>query len=265
MDEPGRVGGPLIRPLSYYLQSPSPQVHLPPPAEFASRGRFRVPSYNHNSTEKLLLEADLLFNELQASSSSSDPSSPISYHVPSATRLLTKTRDPLPNAAAAASEPVATTKTKARKPAEATVTSTAAAPTKRQRVEQRAEDERYERVEVSELEQASAGQIAELSRDSDSDSDKKKKKTKERKSRAAEKNTKKDEKEKAKGKRARRSADEARQEDEEEEEEQPKRRRRIRQTGDKKAGQARPTTSSDGRWKSTACCPLGVCGEIRVR
>jgi hypothetical protein len=73
MDEPGRVGGPLIRPLSYYLQSPSPQVHLQPPAEFASRGRFlhqpRVPSYNHNSTEKLLLEADLLFNELQSSSS----------------------------------------------------------------------------------------------------------------------------------------------------------------------------------------------------
>ncbi|ELR12409.1 uncharacterized protein ACA1_375280, partial [Acanthamoeba castellanii str. Neff] len=187
MDE-GRVGGPLIRPLSYYLH------------------------YDHNSTEKLLLEADLLFNELQASSSSSDPSSPLT-----ATRLLTKTRDPLPNAA----------------------------PTKRQRVEQGAEDERYERVEVSELEQASAGQTAEPSRDSD----KKKKKTKERKSRVAEKNTKKDEKEKAKGKRARRSADEARQEDEEEEE-QPKRRRRIRRTEDKKAGQARPTTSSDGRWKT---------------
>ncbi|ELR12400.1 uncharacterized protein ACA1_374690 [Acanthamoeba castellanii str. Neff] len=244
MDEPGRVGGPLIRPLSYYLQSPSPQVHLQPPAEFASRGRFlhqpRVPSYNHNSTEKLLLEADLLFNELQSSSSPT-----------TATRLLTKTRDPLPDAAAA-SEPAATTKTKARKPAEATVTSTAAAPTKRRRVEQGAEDERYERVEVSELEQASAGQIAEPSRDSDSDSDKKKKKTKERKSRVAEKNTKKDEKEKAKGKRARRSADEARQEDEEEgEEDQPKRRRRIRRTEDKKARQARPTTtSSDGRWKT---------------
>ncbi len=267
MDEPSRVGGPLIRPLSYYLQSPTPQVHLHPPAEFASRGRFihqpPVPSYNHNSTERLLLEADLLFNELQSSSSSSSPSctsllSPrnqiesrfnsIRSIWAASSRLLPKARA-LSNAAA--SEPAAVTKTKARKP-EATVTSTiaAAVPTKRQRVEQGAEDERSERVEVSALEQASTRQIAKPSRDSD------KKKTKERKSkRVAEKNMKKDEQEKAKGKRARTSADEAR-EDEEEEEEEPKRRRKLRRTGDKKARQAKPT--SHERWKSTACCLRGV-------
>lgn len=153
-------------------------------------------------------------------------------------------------------EPEALAKTKARKP-EATVTSTiAAAPTKRQRVEQGAEDERSERVEVSALEQASTRQIAKPSRDSDSD---KKKTTKKRKSRrVAEKNIKKDEQEKAKGKRARKSADEAR--EDEEEEEEPKRRRRLRRTGDKKArqpsgGRFQP---SHERWKSTACCLRGV-------
>jgi hypothetical protein len=144
---------------------------------------------------------------------------------------------------------------KARKP-EATVTSTnAAVPTKRQRVEQGAEDQRSERLEVSAFEQASTGQTAKPSRDSDSD----KKKTKERKSkRVAEKNMKKDEQEKAKGKRARKSADEAR--EDEEEEEEPKRRRRLRRTGGKKArqpsgGRFQP---SHERWKSTACCLRGV-------